>query len=293
MMVSSIRVGSDCVRGLAGAVAKTALLSLFATLCSCGLTRHPLKPVLTADVKKIEMAELEVNHVLLIRRLNPLFAVMGSSGMVLDAVVVAKRAYKYEKQAGPVNRMCIETFTKTLAQALHQRGFQVGLSQKPYWDYYKKKQQAILKRSDAIFRIKLKQMGFWSPGFRHPFTPSVFVQAELIEPQSRDVLYSDRFAIGMDAASLKLMSLNFGKASVLPNPDPAASYWSFNELLEKSDQSREALLQVITLAARRIAKGFGKRKNSTRAVYHPSLLRTMPDIPLSGTIKPDGLHFRP
>jgi len=143
--------------------------------CSCGLAKHPLKPVMTASVKKIEMASLEVNHILLIRRLNPLFAVMGSFGMLLDAVVVAKHAYKYEKRAGPVN-----------------------------------------------------QMGFWSPGLRRPFVPSVFVQAELIDPLSRD-----------------------------------------------------ALLHVITLAARRIANGFHRKQPA----FDPQLLQWMPEIPLSTSLR--------
>jgi len=258
-----------------------ALLLLMLALSSCGLGKHPLKPVMTADVKHIEMAGLDVNHILLIRRLNPLFAVMGSSGMVLDAAMVARHAAKYKKRAGPVNQMCIKLFAQTLAQALRERGYEVGLSQKLYWDYYKKRNKQILDRSDAIFRIKLKQMGFWSPGLIHPFAPSVFVQAELIDPVSREVLYSDRFAMGMDAASLKLMALGYGKATALPNPDPSASYQSFSELLEKADQSREALLNVVKLAARRIAKGFRNLKTNRPPAFEPRLFKKMPGVPLS------------
>jgi len=264
------------------------LLLLLPVLGSCA--RHPLVPDLKAEVQHIEMARLEVNHILLIRQLNPLFAVMGSSGLLLDAAVVAGHARKYKKRAGAVNQMCIDLFTQTLAKALRDRGYEIGLSRNRYWDYYKKRQKPILDRTDAIFRIKLKQMGFWSPGLRHPFSPSVFVLAELIEPRSREILYSDRFAVGLDVASLKLMALKYGKASALPIPDPSATYNSFAELLEKSDQSREALLKVITLAARRIATGF-QRKNTDRvSVFNPRLLMDMPEIPVSTSMEGKTSH---
>ncbi len=250
-------------------------------LCSCGLAKIPLKPVLTADVKTIELAKLETDNILLIRRLNPVFAVMGSSGLLLDAVMVADHAYEYEKRAGQVHEMCINLFAQTLAEALTDRGYKIGLSQKAYWDYYKKNQKKILDRTDAIFRIKLKQMGFWSKGLSAPFLPSIFVQAELIDPVSRNVLYSDRFAIGLDAGTLKIMSLGYGEASFLPGVDPDAAYQNFSDLLDNPEQSRNALLGTVALAARRIAKGFRNLKTNRPPPFEPRLFKKMPGVPLS------------
>jgi len=260
---------------------RSALLLLPLFMCSCGLAKIPLKPVLTADVKTIELAKLEVNHILLIRRLNPVFAIMGSSGLVLDAVIVADHAYEYEKRAGPVNKMCIELFAQILSQELSGRGYTVGLTQKDYWDYYKKGQKKILQRSDAIFRIKLKQMGFWSKGLSAPFMPSLFVQAELIDPVSREVLYSDRFAMGLDTGTLKIMALGYGETSILPVGNLDASYQNFSDLLEKPEQSRAALLEVVALAARHIAKGFRNFTSVGQPVFNPRPFRKMPKIPLS------------
>jgi len=261
---------------------------LFAVfLCSCGLAKVPLMPVLSADVKSIELAKIEVAHVLLIRRLNPIFAIMGSSGMVLDAVIVADHAHEYEKRAGSVNKMCINMFTQTLAQELTGRGYKIGLSQKAYWDYYKKSQKETLTRSDAILRIKIKQMGFWSKSLRAPFVPSLFVQAELIEPINRKVLYSDRFAVGLDAATLKIMALGFGKTAMLPVLDSTATYHDFSDLLEQPEQSRESLLAVVAQAARYIAKGFHRLKPASQLVYDPRLFNRMPEMPLSESIKPE------
>jgi len=263
---------------------RSALLLVPVFLCSCGLAKIPLKPVLTADVKTIELAKLEANHILLIRRLNPIFAVMGSSGMLLDAVLVADHAHEYEKRAGPVNQMCMDLFTQTLAQELSNRGYKVGLSQKKYWDYYKKNQHEILVRTDAILRITLKQMGFWSKGLRAPFLPSLFIQAELIDPVSRAVLYSDRFAMGLDAGTLKVMALGYGEISTFP-VDSTIAYQNFSDLLEKPEQSRKALLQVMVLAARHVAKGFRSLTSASQPVFNPRLFKVMPKIPLSDTIK--------
>jgi len=265
---------------------RSALLLVPVFLCSCGLAKLPLKPVLTADVKTIELASLETSHILLIRRLNPVFAVMGSSGMLLDAVLVADHAYEYEKRAGPVNKMSIDLFAQTLAQELSDRGYKIGLSQKKYWDYYKKNQHEILARTDAIFRIKLKQMGFWSKGLRSPFLPSLFVEAELIDPVSREVLYSDRFAMGLDTGTLKVMALGYGETSILPT-DSTVSYANFSDLLEKPEQSREALLEVVALAARHVAKGFRSLTSASQPVFNPRRFNSIPKIPLSDTIKLD------
>jgi len=264
---------------------RSAVLLATVLLCSCGLAKLPLKPVLTADVKTIELAQLETDNILLIRRLNPVFAVMGSSGLLLDAVMVADHAHKYEKRAGQVHDMCTNLFAQTLAEALTDRGYKVGLSQKAYWDYYKKNQKKILDRTDAIFRIKLKQMGFWSKGLSSPFLPSIFVQAELIDPVSRNVLYSNRFAMGLDAGTLKMMSLGHGEASFLPEADPDAAYQDFSDLLDESEQSRDALLKIVTLAARHIAKGFRSLKSGRQSVFNPVSYKGLPKIPLSSAVK--------
>jgi len=286
VVVSRSRRLRVCV-GLAAVRAglRTPLFLLPVLLCSCGLAKIPLQPVLAADVNTIELARLEVNGVLLIRRLNPVFAVMGSSGMVLDAVMVANHAYEYEKVAGPVNKMCIDMFTQTLAQELTDRGYQLGLSQQPYWDYYKKSGKDILARTDAIFRIKLKQMGFWSKGLSSPFVPSLFVQAELIDPVSRSVLYSDRFSMGLDAGTLKIMALGYGKAAVLSGSDSTVAYQNFSDLLKHPEQSRAALLAVVAQAARHIARGFRNVKPVSPSVFNPEPFTSMPNIPLSTTIE--------
>ncbi len=258
------------------AVVRRAVLLPLALLCACGLVKQPLQPELQADVNRIDLARLEVDHILLIRRLNPVFAVMGSSGMVLDTMVVAKNAYDYKQSAGPVYEQCLQLFADTLAQALQQRGYSVGTSQLDYWSYYKQQQRSLLRRTDAILRIQLKQMGFWSGSLRRPFKPSLFVQAELIDPKSRHVLYSDRFAIGMDLASLRLMELNVGRTNALESPRSPLVYHDFSDLVKHAEQSRNDLFRVVALAARHVAAGFRIRAGGKLPPFDPQLYRQMP-----------------
>ncbi len=266
-------------------IQKIAALLMLALLCSCGLSKPPLQRTLTTDVKRIELAALDVNHIILIRRLNPLFAVMGSSGMVLDAAVVANHAYSYEKRAGAVSEQSLDLFIRTLTDELARRGYHVGQSQLDYWQYYRKKKQGLLAKTDAILRIGIKQMGFWSKGLTKPFRPSIFVQAELIEPGSRAVLYSDRFAMGLDKGSLQVMSLGFGETRMLPDPDPDARFPKFSDLLEHAPQSREALLKIVSLSAREIAKGFSAPVDSASDLFEPQLFGDLPAVPGSKNLE--------
>jgi len=253
-------------------------------LCSCGAVKKPLTLAMSAHVKTIELARIEVADTLVIRRLNPVFAIMGSSGMVLDSVLLLDHAYEYKKRAGSVNKMCVAMFTQTLAQELTGRGYQLGLSQQAYWDYYKKSQKEILARTDAIFRIRFKQMGFWSRSLRAPFVPSLLVQAELIDPVSRNVLYASRFAMGLDVATLKIVALGSDRITLLPEPDSNAVYQDFSDLLKHPEQSREALLAVVAQAAHYIAKGFRNLKPAHQPVFVPRTFDQMPKMPRSDVI---------
>ena len=255
---------------------------MLALLGSCGLSKPPLQPILSADVKRIELAALDVNHIVLIRRLNPLFAIMGSSGMVLDAALVANHAYRYEKRAGAVADQCFDLFIGTLTEELTRRGYHVGHSQLDYWQYYRKKNKHLLANTDAILRVEIKQMGFWSKGLSKPFRPSIFVQAELIDPGTRSVLYSDRFAMGLDQGSLQVMSLGFGETRLLPDPDPGARFSKFTDLIERAPQSREALLKIVALSAREIAKGFSAPGSVATDHFEPQLFWDLPAVPESG-----------
>ncbi len=250
-------------------------------LCSCGVVKVPLKPQLVHDVRSIEVARIEVGNSLLIRRMNPLFFIMGSSGLVADAVVAASNASKYEQQAGPVHQMCVERFEEILMQSLSRQGFQVHSSGKRFWDYFKASQKPLRERTDGLLHIRLSQMGFWSKGVRYGYYPAVLVSAELIDPVSREVLFSNRFSMGIDVASMKVMALAHGEINVQFENQRGAAYQDFESLLNQPKKSRDDLLRVMAGAAQQISEGLRRPKTSVMPMSGSGLIKYMPGMPLS------------
>jgi len=241
--------------------------------------KAPLKPQLTQDVKIIEIAKIEVDKSLLIRRVNPFFIAMGTSGLMMDAIAVASNAYRYKQRAGAVHRMCVSLFEQTLMQSLSHKGFQANLSDKKYWDYFKPSQKHLRETVDGILRIRLKQMGFWSEAEGDGYFPSVLVRVELIDPLSRDVLYSDQFSMGIDLKSVEMMAAVYGQIHRLPLDDRFSGYKNFKTLLGSPKQSRDDLLKVMTLAVQRIIRGMQKPKSSTLFAFESKGTQDMPGVP--------------
>jgi len=239
-------------------------------LCSCGVTKKPLQPVLEKRVVSIEIAKVETSNSLMIQQVNPVILAMGTSGLLLDTGMLIFRASRYKNSAGPVNQMCNETFEKSLLQALSQKGLQANTSKRDYWDYYRGKQKQLTKTIDTILRVELRNVGFWSKGPLDPYRPSIFVLAELIEPSSRKVLYSDRFTMGIDITSLQVMKYLYGDINILPEFRDAKSYDTFSKLINNPEQSRDALLKVVEAAAFHLAKGLNGEKEFITKTYAKS-----------------------
>jgi len=269
---------------------KTCLLVLLLMLSSCGAGMVPLKPHLVHDVRTIEVAKIEAGRSLLVRRVNPLFLVMGSSGLMADAVVVATNASRYEKRAGPVHQMCIEMFEKTLMQSLAAQGFQANSSDKRFWGYFKPSQKSLRESTDGLLHIRLQQMGFWSKAIDDGYYPSLMVVVEMIDPVSREVLYSDRFSMGIDLTSVRMMDVAHGPSNMLPLGQGFSPYKNINTLLNHAEESRDDLLRVVSRAARHISHGLRRPKSSPMLAFSPELIKRMPSMPTSTQV--DGDAFR-
>jgi len=269
---------------------KTCVLASLLMLSSCGAGMVPLKPYLVHDVRTIEVAKIEAGKSLLVRRVNPLFLAMGSSGLVADAVVIASHASRYEERAGPVHQMCIEMFEKTLMQSLAVQGFQAKSSDKKFWDYFKASQKPLRESTDGLLHIRLQQMGFWSKAIDDGYYPSLMVVVEMIDPVSREVLYSDRFSMGIDLTSVRVMDVAYGPSNMLPLSLNSSSYKNFNTLLDHADESRDDLLRVVSRAALHISHGLRRPKVSPLMAFSPTLMKSMPSMPTSTQI--DGRALR-
>ena len=246
---------------------------------SCASNRDVLHPTLTAPVHSIEFANLETDKILMIRQLNPVFMVMGSTGMLLDNLVVEQNSANYEAEAGPVHAACMQEFKKTLMQEISSLGYSVHASGKKYWDYYKPSQKELRRQTDGILRIRFKQVGFIAKGLESDYVPSAYVSAELVDPDTRKVLYSDRFAIGIDDSIVKIAAMSEGKISSIIMPDTDVSYENIKDLLAHPQESRNALVQIAALAARHVAEGLRRKNTPALMVFEPEIIDRAPFMP--------------
>ena len=157
------------------------------TLCSCGVVKKPLQPVLEKRVQNIEIAKIEIGKVLMIQQVNPVILAMGSSGLLLDTAIVAQRAYEYRQSAGPVNELCAEMFEKSLLKALAQKRIKANAEGKRYWDYYKGAKNEKSKKIGATPRVVFKTLAFGSSSLRdHKRQPVLDMKGLLIQSMGRD-----------------------------------------------------------------------------------------------------------
>ncbi|MES0371515.1 MAG: hypothetical protein ABUK11_04495 [Mariprofundaceae bacterium] len=241
--------------------------SLF--LSSCASMHKPIQVGVKADVKVIDLVRIEYDDMLKIRRLNPFLALMGTSAMVLmDSGIILYQESEYEKRANDVSTISSKQFQEVLVRKLKKNGYKIRLSKLRYWDYFKPANKKLRSTSDGILRIKLDQLGFWSDGLGVPYSASIFVIAELIDPVTRETLYLDRFAVGIHEKSLRLFSAYTGPIHHI-NRSPHPSYDNFRDLLANPKESREDLLQVVRNAALRIGKGM-QNVNSRNYVAYES-----------------------
>jgi len=222
---------------------------------SCATHRQPAEVALRTPVQTIDVAHIEISDDVKIRRINFITLMMGSSGLVVDAVRQAEFARLYQREAGEVARVCAQTFTNILTHALTEHGYRVRYSDLSYWNYFKPSKQALRASSDGILHVSLEEVGFFSKGFKHDYVASMIVLAEMIDPKTRQTIYRDRFTVGLDDKDVKLFEMFYGKMHRLKRRSMPGSYKNIDTLIANARESSEDLMQAIELAAGQVATG--------------------------------------
>lgn len=231
-------------------------LPLLLLMTACASMHEPLQSRVPSSTNIIDVAAIEVDAEIKIRRLSVL-SVLGSSGLVLDNALMVAQREEYQKKAGEVGKEAVARFKESLLSQLKSSGYVIRDSGISYWDYYKGKHGKLRQSSGGILRIQLKHVGFWSNSMNNPYQPSVIAIAELIDPESRKTLYRDRFAIGFNKKEMKMFSAYFGEVKVVRG-DAEAAYEHFRDLVAAPEESREALLKTAETAATILADGLGR-----------------------------------
>ncbi len=231
------------------------LLMIFSLswIAGCANMHPPLQTELQRPLRHIEVAAIEYDNTLKIRRMSPLTLMMGSSGLVLDNIMVAAQGYEYKKKIGDVGIECGKIFKSTLIHRLREAGYEVHDRNEPFWNYFKPSRKAIREQADGILRIQLEQVGFWANGLNQPYRASALVMAEMIDPRSRETLYRNRFVIGLTPQDVRMLKDFIGTTQLIERGASAPEFKNFDALLEQGEESRFDLLNVVALAARRIS----------------------------------------
>jgi len=232
-----------------------AMIVLLLWMTGCTAHMKPMRPQLEATLQTIDVAEIEMSKMIHIRRLNILTALMGSSGLLFEQMVAAENDARYHKKVGEIATKVSKLFQENLFKGLEKQGYTIRYSNKPFWDYFKPSQAPLRNSSDGILRIQFLQQGFLSSGLQSDYIPTVFISAELIHPNTREILYHDQFASGFSAKDLKMLSLYFGETRLMNNPEGTSSYHDVNEIIRRSSESSQDILSTINFSALHITKG--------------------------------------
>jgi len=254
------------------------LIGLIALLAGCAQMHPPLKTQLNKELHYIDVAALEFDDKVKIRRLSPLLLLMGSSGMAMDNIIVEAQGYEYRQKVGAVGLECGKIFKSTLIHRLKESGYVVHDRNEPYWNYFKPSRKAIRQQTDAILRINLEQVGFWANGMTQPYQASALVIAEMVDPKSRKTLYRNRFVIGLSPKDVRILKDYIGTTELVERSSNIPTFKNFDALLANGESSRFDLLNVVALAARKIS-------NDLKPVARRSLLAVDQTSPRGNTAK--------
>ncbi len=213
----------------------------------------PLKTQLNKELRHIDVAALEFDDKVKIRRLSPLLLLMGSSGMVMDNIIVEAQGHEYRQKVGSVGIECGKIFKSTLIHRLEKSGYVVHDRNEPYWNYFKPSRKAIRQQTDAILRINMEQVGFWANGMTQPYQASALVVAEMVDPKTRKTLYRNRFVIGLSPKDVRILKDYIGTTELVERSSNIPTFKNFDTLLANGEESRFDLLNVVALAARKIS----------------------------------------
>ncbi len=202
------------------------------------------------EIRTLGIADIEYNHRISIRRNNPVFALIGISGLLVQQWMMEKISRHYESRVGDSLAMaCEASVMKGLRRNLKKSGFKVRMLHIGFWQAIKLAHAHRLRGVDAVLRVRIKQLGFRAGSITAPLSPSLIVTASLVEPRSKEILYTNTVAMGYNPRTSHMTVLK---------QRGSHSYPDFKALLAHARESRNDLLAALDLASDHIARELGR-----------------------------------
>ncbi len=209
-----------------------------------GISRQAFDPRNHGNIRSIGIASLEYDHRISIRRYNPIYILMGSTGLVIQNLAMEEKSSRYMRHLHGFTERCVQTALHDLRTALGKQGYVVHMLGMGYWEVMKRAHAHQLPGIDTVLRLRIESLGFRSGGISSPYRPSIIMTARLVEPSTRDVLYADKLAIGYKHASRRMTVLDLGQQ--------AYSYDPLDELIAHAGENALGILMATRTAVRRI-----------------------------------------
>ncbi len=230
----------------------TAILLIALWLGGCvAVPKQAFNPTHRPDIKTIAIT-VEYNHKLTIRRLNPVYAIIGASGLLMQQAAMEQKSSRYVARAGNIAFAGEHFILQELQSGLSRQGYKAYALHTDFWQAMKLAHEHRLPDIDAILRLKIERLGFRAGSTSAPYEPSLIVSAQMINPGSREILYEDTIAIGYKPSAYRMTLLDYNRRPYV--------YASLTDLLEHALQSKPGIFIALQHTAERIIHDLGKKR---------------------------------
>jgi len=229
-------------------VLRLACLVLLVAVCLEGcvsvLPKHAFDADGRAEIRTIAITTIENPRGLTIRRYNPVYAIIGTSGILMQQAAMAQKSAHYKDRVGDLIPQSNHFLLDALQSGLTEQGYKVHTLDIGFWQSMKLLHAHQLPAVDALLRVKIERLGFRAGSISAPYQPSLVVSVQLIRADiSRKILYEDTLSIGYKATYHMTMLNDNGQDY---------SYPHLSDLMEHALQSKSGLFIALRHAADRI-----------------------------------------
>lgn len=225
----------------------SALCLLLAGLSLAGCIAVPKQafdPAAHRNIHSIALANIEFDGKITIKRYNPLFILIGSSGYLMQNMAQEERTARYMSRIGNFPTHCETAIRRQLLDNLTRQGYEVREIGMDFWPAMKAARAHQLPGVDAILRIRVVSLGYRANGASVPYQPSVRITAKMVDLVSRETLYEDTVAIGYKPSDMRM--------SILKLPSNTYHYPKLNHLLMDAGHSTTGIMQAMNTVVGRI-----------------------------------------
>jgi len=204
-------------------------------------------------IKRIALLQIVPSQQISIRNKSNTGVILGFGFIptLIEEGVIAEKSKKYVEMMKSKKITFVPELVAALQRELRQNGYDVDYLQnqrpklidKTTVDY-----SNIQTESDGILNVYYGPIGYLSPEFKESYAPWVVLGVRLIDARTKDTLYFKNFNVSQVADRITNENID----AIFP--DEKYLYQSFDEIIDKFDETIEGVLSSQEKIAVRIAQ---------------------------------------